>query len=64
MSERGPWYRRLGADQRGQTMSEYLVLAGVTTAIAIVMSRMLGGSVKQAFASVAQRMLAVITGYP
>jgi len=51
-------------DQRGQSTSEYVVLAGITTAIALVMANVLGTSLRQAMASVAQRMLSVITGYP
>ncbi len=50
--------------QRGQTTSEYVVLAGVTTAIAILMANVLGLSLRQTMESVAQRMLSVITGYP
>ena len=50
--------------QRGQTTSEYVALAGVTTAIAILMANVLGLSLRQAMESVAQRMLSVITGYP
>jgi hypothetical protein len=50
--------------QRGQTTSEYVALAGVTTVIAVLMANVLGLSLRQAMESVAQRMLSVITGYP
>lgn len=51
-------------DERGQTITEYVTLVGMATSIAIVVCRILNVSLREAFRSVAQRMLSVITGYP
>jgi len=48
----------------GQSMSEYVVLTGMTTAIAILVVNTLGVTIRQVFQSVAQRVLSVVTGYP
>jgi Flp pilus assembly pilin Flp len=48
----------------GQSMSEYLVLTGMTTAIAILVANTLGVTIRQVFQNVAQRILSVVTGYP
>jgi len=45
-------------------MSEYLALAGVTTAITIMMVNLLGVYIHDAFRSVSERVLQVVTGYP
>lgn len=50
--------------ERGQTITEYVTLVGMVTGIALVVSNLLGASLREAFRSVAQRMLSVITGYP
>ena len=54
-------YRRV-RDCRGQTTSEYVVLTGLATGIAILVATVLGLSIRQAFFQAAQRMLSVITG--
>lgn len=51
-------------DERGQAISEYVVLVGSVATIAILVSRVLGFSLRETFRAVAQRMLSVITGYP
>ena len=45
-------------------MSEYLVLAGVTTAIAILVANTLGVHIRAVISGMAQQVLQVITGYP
>ena len=56
--------RRGWRDESGQSMSEYLVLTGVTTALAIMVASTLGVTIRQVFQSIAQRILQVVTGYP
>jgi hypothetical protein len=56
--------RRGWKDEAGQSVSEYLVLTGMTTAIAILVANTLGVTIRQVFQSVAQRILSVVTGYP
>jgi Flp pilus assembly pilin Flp len=56
--------RRLRRDDSGQSMSEYLALTGVTTAIAVLVANTLGVTIRHVFQSVAQRILQVVTGYP
>ncbi len=53
---------RLARDTRGQTTSEYVVLMGLATGIAIIVATVLGFSLRQAFAQAAMRMVGVITG--
>lgn len=62
MSSSGRARRRAG--ERGQTTSEYLVLMGTATAIAVLVSSTLGFSLRMALRTVAERMLSVITGHP
>ena len=62
MCSNGSLWRR-AADERGQTTAEYVTLLGAVTAIAVIMSNMLGFSLRQVLSSVAQRMISVITGY-
>ena len=56
--------RRRARDCRGQTTSEYVVLMGLATGIAVIVATVLGLSIRQAFFLAAQRMLSVITGTP
>jgi hypothetical protein len=56
--------RRAWAGESGQTMSEYLALTGVTTAIAILTANVLGVQIRAVIAGMAQKVLQVITGYP
>jgi hypothetical protein len=56
------WSRAL--DRRGQTTSEYVVLAGILVAIAIVVADGLGFSLRLALQTAARRVLGVVTGYP
>lgn len=53
---------RLAREACGQTTSEYVVLMGLATGIAVVVATVLGFSLRQAFAQAAQRMVGVITG--
>lgn len=50
--------------ERGQTITEYVTVVGMVAGIALVVSNVLGASLREVFRSVAQRMLSVITGYP
>ena len=63
MCSNGSLWRR-AADERGQTTAEYVTLLGAVTTVAIIMSNMLGFSLRQVMSNVAQRMISVITGYP
>jgi len=56
--------RRLRTESRGQTMSEYLALTGVTTAIAILAANTLGVHLRHVIQGMAQKVLQVVTGYP
>ena len=56
--------RRRWADESGQSMSEYVALTGVTTAIAILAANTLGVRIREVIAGMAQKVLQVITGYP
>lgn len=53
---------RRARDTRGQTTSEYVVLMGLVTGIAVIVATVLGFSLRQAFAQAAMRMVGVITG--
>ena len=61
-SDRPAWRR--AAAERGQTTAEYVTLVGAVTLIAILMSNVLGFSLRQVLSNVAQKMISVITGYP
>jgi len=56
--------RRLRTESCGQTMSEYLALTGVTTAIAILAANILGVRLREVIQGMAQTALQVVTGYP
>jgi hypothetical protein len=56
--------RRGWAKDSGQSVSEYLVLAGMTTAIAILVANTLGVTIRQVFQHAAESILRVVTGYP
>lgn len=51
-----------GGSERGQTTTEYVTVVGMVAGMAILVSNVLGLSLREAFRSVAQRMLSVITG--
>jgi hypothetical protein len=56
------WNRAL--DRRGQTTSEYVVIAGIVVAIAVVVADGLGLSLRLAMQAAVQRVIGVVTGYP
>ena len=58
------WLRRVWTGEAGQSMSEYLALTGVTTAIAILAANTLGVHIRAVISGMAQKVLQVITGYP
>ncbi len=63
MSKHVVWLSRCRSE-RGQTITEYVTVVGMVAGIALVVSNVLGASLREVFRSVAQRMLSVITGYP
>ena len=62
MSSDGRRFGRGVGAALGQTTSEYVVLTALVTAAASVAAALLGGSIRQAFFDVAQRVLGVVTG--
>ena len=48
----------------GQSMSEYVALTGVTTAIAILSANTLGVHLREVMRGMAQQVLRLVTGYP
>lgn len=56
--------RRSWRDESGQTISEYVVLAGMVAVLAVMLYDIVGGSAREAFRATARRLLAVVTGAP
>jgi len=62
MSERCPAWRRRLRCVSGQTTTEYLVLTGMVATIAITTVNLLGVSVRQTLATVANRFMCIVAG--
>jgi hypothetical protein len=56
--------RARAADARGQSTSEYVALAGIVVAVAVIVANTVGMSLRLALQTAAQRMLSAVTGSP
>ncbi len=52
------------ADERGQSVAEYITLTGLVAGLALLVVSVLGGSIRLALQTAAQKVLSVVTGYP
>jgi hypothetical protein len=64
MSSKPRGRARRVADERGQSVAEYITLTGLVAGIALLVVTVLGGSIRLALQTAAQKVLSVVTGYP